>query len=192
MAHAGPVRPLLELLEQMRTTIERLDDCDYSRPAPGRSSGGVGGHVRHCLDHVSALLTATRTGLCTYDRRQRGTKTETCRVAAMSAISDVTRALMFLASDTLETEVYVETQIDPSGATIVTRSSIGRELAFVASHTIHHNAIVAQMMRTRGLTFTPRFDLAPATPTDAAPSLSRSGTAPGVSQTYDGALTCAP
>jgi hypothetical protein len=191
MAHAAPVQPLLELLDQMRTTIERLDEADYSRPAPGRSSGGVGGHVRHCLDHVSALLTATRTGLCAYDRRQRGTAVETCRVAAMSAIDDVTRELLFLGSETLEAEVYVETQIDPSGAMIITRSSVGRELAFVVSHTIHHNAIVAQMMQARGLTAAPRFGLAPATPPDAVSGFSRTDVASGFSRTKDGALACA-
>ena len=53
---SSPVAPLIELLHQMEALIERLDDFDYERPAPGRSSGGVGGHVRHCLDHVMALL----------------------------------------------------------------------------------------------------------------------------------------
>jgi hypothetical protein len=161
------LQPLLELLDQMRTMIERLDDDDYVRPAPGRSAGGIGGHVRHCLDHVSALLTATRTGLCAYDQRNRGTNVETSRAAAVCAITDLTRALVRLGAATLDAEVYVETQIDPSGAMILTRSSLGREVAFVVSHTIHHNAIVGQLMHARGLQVAPRFGLAPATPTDA-------------------------
>ena len=76
------LQPLVDLLHQMRTMIERLDDIDYAIPAPGRTTGGIGGHVRHCLDHVSALLGATQTGLCAYARRQRGTDVETCRTAA--------------------------------------------------------------------------------------------------------------
>ena len=59
----APVQPLAGLLQQMRSMIERMDDDAYTMPAPGRSSGGVGGHVRHCLDHVGALVHATRTGL---------------------------------------------------------------------------------------------------------------------------------
>jgi hypothetical protein len=161
-----PLHPLFDLLHQMRKMIERLDDVDYARPAPGRSSGGIGGHVRHCLDHVSALLSATRTGLCAYDRRHRGTAIETSRAAAVAAITDLTTELLHLDRDALDAVVYVETQIDPSGSMIITRSSVGREVAFIVSHTIHHNAIVGQMMQARGLALTPRFGLAPATPLD--------------------------
>lgn len=176
------LQPLFELLHQMRTMIEMLDDIDYATPAPGRTTGGIGGHVRHCLDHVSALLTGTRTGLCAYDRRQRGTDVETSRVAAMDAITDVMIGLLQLDATTLQSEVFVETQVDPSGAMVVTRSSVGRELVFLVSHTIHHNAILAQMLQARGLHVAPRFGLAPATPTDGAPS---------DDALVDGAMACA-
>jgi uncharacterized damage-inducible protein DinB len=161
------LRPLFELLQQMRKLIERLDDIDYAMPAPGRTTGGIGGHVRHCLDHVFALLTGTSTGLCTYDRRRRGTDVETSRSAAIAAISDAMIGLLGLDARTLDSEVYVETQLDVSGATVTVRSSVSREVAFLVSHTIHHNAIVGQMMRARGLEVAPRFGLAPATPIEA-------------------------
>lgn len=158
------LQPLVDLLHQMRTMIERLDDIDYAIPAPGRTTGGIGGHVRHCLDHVSALLGATQTGLCAYDRRQRGTDVETCRTAAIDATTDAMIQLLQLDAATLESEVFVETQLEPGGAMVVTRSTVCREVAFLVSHTIHHNAIVAQMLHARGVEVTPRFGLAPATP----------------------------
>ena len=161
------LRPLFELLHQMRKMIERLDDIDYTTPAPGRSTGGIGGHVRHCLDHVFALLAGTSTGLCSYDRRRRGTDVETSRAAAVVAISDAMAGLRGLDARILESEVYVETQLDPSGGMVVTRSSVCREVAFLVSHTIHHNAIVGQMLQMRGIEVAPRFGLAPATPCDA-------------------------
>jgi uncharacterized damage-inducible protein DinB len=148
----------------MRTMIERLDDIDYAMPAPGRTTGGIGGHVRHCLDHVSALLAGTRTGLCAYDRRQRGTDVETSRTAAIDATTEAMIRLLQLDAATLESEVFVETQLEPGGAMVVTRSSVCREVAFLVSHTIHHTAIVAQMLHARGVEMTPRFGLAPATP----------------------------
>jgi hypothetical protein len=159
--------PLLELLHQMRKMIERLDELDYAMPAPGRSTGGIGGHVRHCLDHISALLTGTCTGLCSYDRRQRGTAVETSRAAAIEAITDTMIRLLGLEATNLESEVFVETRLDPSGATVMTRSTVGREVVFLVSHTIHHNAIVAQMLRARGLDVSPRFGFAAATPTES-------------------------
>jgi len=163
---ASPVAPLIELLHQMAALIERLDDFDYEQPAPGRSSGGVGGHVRHCLDHVMALLASTHTGVCAYDRRARGTDIESCRRAALRAISTLTSALSDFGPELLDRTVSVETQIDHGGAMISTRSSIGRELAFVISHTTHHHAIVGQMLFARGITLGPRFGLAPATPSE--------------------------
>jgi hypothetical protein len=167
MPHAT-LQPLFDLLHQMRTMIERLDDTNYVRPAADRTTGGIGGHVRHCLDHVSALIAGTRTGLCAYDRRQRGTEVETSRTAAIDAITDLMIELLHLDVATLDSEVFVETQLDPSGAMIITRSSVCREVAFLVSHTIHHNAIVGQMLQSRGLEVMPRFGLAAATPRDSA------------------------
>jgi hypothetical protein len=159
--------PLLTLLHQMRQTIERLDDRQYAMPAPGRSSGGIGGHVRHCLDHISALLAGTCTGLCAYDRRQRGTAVETSRAAAIEAIADTTIRLQGLDAVNLESEVFVETQLDSSRATVITRSTLSREVVFLVSHTIHHNAIVGQMLQARGFDVAPRFGFAAATPTES-------------------------
>jgi hypothetical protein len=166
MTLAAPVQPLAGLLKQMRSMIERMDDDDYLRPAPGRSSGGVGGHVRHCLDHVGALVNATRTGLVEYDRRRRGTDLESCRIAALHQIDELTDRLAVLDASMLDEPLLVETQIDPAGTMILTRSTVCREVAFVISHTIHHNAIVAQLLAGRSLVLDARFGLAPATPVE--------------------------
>lgn len=167
MTFAPPVQPLAGLLHQMRSMIERMDDGTYVMPAPGRASGGVGGHVRHCLDHVGALVSATRSGVVEYDRRRRGTDVETCRMAALERIGELTEQLARFDSSLLDEPLLVETQIDPAGAMILTRSSVCREVAFVISHTIHHNAIVAQLLAGRAMTLDARFGLAPATPIDA-------------------------
>lgn len=164
MPPAALFRPLIGLLDDMRSMIDRLDETGYAAPAPGRSSGGIGGHVRHCLDHVSALVTATRTGLCAYDRRARGTDIESCRFAALQRIADLERALSWLGSTCLQAPVEVETQIDADGSTFVTTSTVGREVVFVTSHTIHHNAIIAHLLKVRGVDMGSRFGLAPSTP----------------------------
>jgi hypothetical protein len=101
------LQPLVDLLHEMRTMIARLDDDDYAMPAPGRTTGGIGGHVRHCLDHVAALLASTRTGLCAYDRRQRGTDIESSRAAAIDATTDAMVGVLRLDAATLESEVLV-------------------------------------------------------------------------------------
>ena len=146
--------------------IERLDDAGYVMRAPGRSSG-VGGHVRHCLDHVSALFAATRTGVCAYDRRSRGTDVETNRRVAIRAINELTDAVRQLNPALLDRHIDVETQLDREGTMITTSSSIGRELVFVTSHIVHHNAVVALMLQDRGISTGPHFGLAPSTPSQS-------------------------
>ena len=165
MIVASPLEGLVDLLREMRALVERLDDVEYAMPAPGRSSGGIGGHVRHCLDHVSALLAARDTGLCAYDRRARGTDIEDRRAATL-AVSELIERVRVLDPACLERTVDVEIQLDHSGTMTTTRSTLGRELAFVINHTVHHNAIVAQMLHTLGVSMGARFGLAPATPAD--------------------------
>jgi hypothetical protein len=158
------VDSLCGLLDEMRSMIERIDDESYAAPARGRSGGGIGGHVRHCLDHVKAFIAGTRTGMCAYDRRVRGTTVETCRLAALHSILDLNADLLRLDSGHFEVPVDVETQVDAGGTFLVTTSTIGRELMFVISHTIHHNALIAHLLGERAIDMGPRFGLAPATP----------------------------
>jgi hypothetical protein len=159
---ASVAQSLLGLLGDMRAMIARIDDGIYAAPAPGRTSGGIGAHVRHCLDHVSALVNATYTGTCAYDRRSRGTEVETSRVAAWQHIADLEEEVSRIES-LFDHPVYVETQL-AQGSMVVTQSTIGRELVFVTSHTIHHNAVVVYLLRAHDIEMGPRFGVSPATP----------------------------
>jgi hypothetical protein len=165
----SPVPALVSVLGDIRRLVERLDDVAYASPAPGRSSGGVGGHVRHTIDHVTALLDALDTGVCAYDRRRRGTDVERCRTVALVAIEAAVRGVRGLTDDRLDEAVLVEAQLDEAGATTILRSTVGREVAFVSHHAVHHNAFVKELLRARGVEIDARFGLAPATPTDASP-----------------------
>jgi hypothetical protein len=166
LALAASVGALVALLDELGRLIDRIDDAVYAAPAPGRSAGGgIGGHVRHSLDHVAAVIAATRTGVCQYDRRARGTDVETNRQTATAAIAALRADLACLAPAVLGAPVRVETQLDLSGEMCLTWSTIERELVFAASHTIHHNAILGLVLRAHAVPPPPRFGLAPATPT---------------------------
>jgi uncharacterized damage-inducible protein DinB len=60
--------------------------------------------------------------------------------------------------------VDVEAMLAPGEPTATVRSSVGRELAFVVSHTIHHCAVIALLLRDLGVAVPPRFGYAPSTP----------------------------
>ena len=54
-----PAFALAEHLDALAEVVERLSDLDYlARPSSG-VSGSIGAHVRHCVDHVTALLDRT-------------------------------------------------------------------------------------------------------------------------------------
>lgn len=163
-----PAAPLLALLAQLEAVIARLDDDQYRTPHPQGLSGSIGGHVRHCLDHVAALAAGATSGRLTYDARLRGTPVETSPDAARLEIDGLCRHLTSIASRDLVRPVEIVAALDRSGASIAVASSVGRELAFVVSHTIHHFAVVSLLLRDFGLAPPPGFGYAPSTPLPAA------------------------
>src|SRR5262245_14785101 len=79
IALKSPLLPAFALaahLESLAEIVERLNDLEYlARPAAG-ASGSIGAHVRHCVDHVLALLDRPADNVMTYDDRTRGTAIE--------------------------------------------------------------------------------------------------------------------
>src|SRR5262247_2384795 len=69
----SPIGALAQLLEDLGAVVANLSSEAYCAPFERGVSGTIGEHVRHCLDHVAALLAADPAMVLTYDRRQRGT-----------------------------------------------------------------------------------------------------------------------
>lgn len=163
----SPAGPLVDLLRQLAGVIEGLDDWQYrAERAPG-ISGSVGGHVRHCLDHVAALLRGLTAGRMDYDTRVRGTAIESRRELALGEIHRLVRNLGDVNADLLSRPVTLASRLETHGPALMVESSVGRELAFVLSHTTHHLAIVALLLHGLGVSVPPRFGYAPSTPTPA-------------------------
>src|SRR5690349_20939409 len=68
-----PASALDDLLGQLASLIGGLPPDVYCGRFAAPHSGSIGEHVRHCLDHVSALLTADGEQTLSYDHRERGT-----------------------------------------------------------------------------------------------------------------------
>jgi hypothetical protein len=71
---------------ELASVIESLTDAQYSLKPVGVVSSSVGSHVRHCLDHVDALLGSVDSQQLNYDNRRQGTDIESRRAAALDAI----------------------------------------------------------------------------------------------------------
>jgi len=157
------ISPLTQLLRQLANVIEGLDDQQYTQKPVGVIESSVGGHVRHCLDHAYALLMAVETGHLDYDHRERGTPVETMRSCALVAIHDMISALEGLPRFVITRPLSVSVSMASDEAPVSVLSSVGRELAYVLSHTTHHNAIVKAMVKTLGGWVPERFGYAPST-----------------------------
>lgn len=130
----------------------------------GRASGTIGEHVRHSLDHARALLTLGRAGDLTYDARLRGTPVETDVAEGMREIRRVCTGLDGLGNVPPDRQIRLHVLADPSRPPVELTTTIGREIAFVIQHTIHHCALIAVLLERKGITTPARFGYAPSTP----------------------------
>jgi uncharacterized damage-inducible protein DinB len=159
----GAATAMILLLEQLAGVICDLSDDQYVTKPVGVVPSSIGAHVRHCLDHVESLLTVRSDNLLDYDQRERGTDVERNRHAALAAIDALSRRLSNVSNDDLGRLLRVRLRMAVDNNPILATSSFGRELAYVLSHTIHHNAIVGGMVKTLGVTLPEAFGYAPST-----------------------------
>lgn len=159
---------LAAALAPLSALLESLSPADYiAKPLGG--SGSIGGHVRHVLDHSEKWVAACeqiesdRVSVLDYELRERGTDVECDLACGLAAVADQMRRISKLNAAWTRSAVDVVQMLHPDLPPVFTRSSLARELAFVISHTIHHQAIIAQIAATFDLALPNGFGYAPAT-----------------------------
>jgi len=128
------------------------------------SSGSIGAHVRHCLDHAWALERGIAIGEICYDHRERDTLVERDPGLAVSRLRRASVRLGGISDDLLSRPLTLIAQTHADGRAIRVPTTAGRELAFVISHTIHHSALVAVLLEHADEQVPMRLGLAPTTP----------------------------
>lgn len=165
-------QPLAAVLRELTGVVGAITPAQYTqRCGEAFSNGTIGGHVRHCLDHIRALVDGRISGCIDYDHRARGTNIELSPAAAIDELKRLQLAATSLADALLAEPVTVAVMPARDGAGVRVASTVGRELAFVLSHTIHHNAMVKGMAVSLGIPLPRTFGYAPSTLAhlDAAP-----------------------
>lgn len=157
------VDALVQLLHQLAALIAALSDAQYIRCPVGPMESSIGGHLRHNLDHIRALLEGIDRGVIDYDDRERGTDVETDRSAAAREIARLEAKLRGISAVMLAQPITLRYLPAVDARPVTVTSTIARELAFVQSHTIHHNAMIAAMAALLEAAVPPRFGYAPAT-----------------------------
>lgn len=160
------------VLRQGAALVARLDAEQFASapvlpglPQTARDAfarGAVGAHFRHVLDHYESFLSGLEAGRVDYDRRERERELERDPELARQRLESCAARLEQLVASGLDCAVVVLTASAP-GRVREARSSLGRELQFLASHTVHHYALIAVLVRLWGVAPDDDFGVAPST-----------------------------
>ena len=137
-------------LDEVAAIVMAADRAIYTA-RPIAASGSIGEHVRHCLDHIAALVAATPSRAMSYDRRERGTAVERDPAEALRADyapSGVGRSVG--RNRSMDDPVCVTSLVTPAGESVTGWSTLGRELAYVNSHTDSSPGAHRRPARARG------------------------------------------
>jgi uncharacterized damage-inducible protein DinB len=149
----------VEQLRQGAKLLARLEDRQYAE-APAQGGGaGVGGHLRHCLDFYRCFLRGLEEGRIDYDRRGRDARLETDRRLALETIEEIAGRLEGLDADPAS-PLFVRMDEEEGSEGSWGPSSLRRELQFLLSHTVHHYALMALLLRGHGVEPPPGFGFA--------------------------------
>ncbi|MGE3842962.1 MAG: DinB family protein [Vicinamibacterales bacterium] len=154
---------LARRLGELTGIVGALPAAIFTARGPGGVSGSIGEHVRHCLDHVSAWIGARSGHTLTYDARHRGTTVETDTIRAVQELAAHVFALEQWRGS-LDEPIQVSSLLAPGGRPCISWSTMGRELAFVISHTVHHQAVIAVLLAMQDVAVPERFGYAASTP----------------------------
>ncbi len=155
-------RELVLVLEQGVRLLDGLEPELYARAPVPLGSSGIGAHVRHGLDFCQRLLSGAADGVVDYDARERDPRLEEDAASARTALCATIREVQTLGARDAGQPLRVRLDVgeDEEGWQ---RSTLGRELKFVISHTIHPYALIAMCLRHFGVQPEADFGVAPST-----------------------------
>ena len=157
------VRGNCHYLEQGLRLLERIAPENYSTPTrPGWAP--LGSQFRHILDHYRSFLMGWVEGRVNYDARDRDRQVETDLAEAVRVARWTIERLQRIHVEDGDRIVMV--QMDCGGNDGVPDwrpSSVGRELQFLVSHTVHHYALIRMLLEDLGVEAGADFGTAPST-----------------------------
>ena len=152
-----------QTLSALTDQISQLPAGIYSKTF-ALTDRGIGGHVRHIIEHYQELASGLKEGHICYDNRIRNKQLEQSSETAVATLNELISWLQNLqnrASPSLKLTAATSGSRQDTSST--TESSLVRELLFLQSHTVHHAAIIAMLMKAQSLDVPVEFGVAPAT-----------------------------
>lgn len=148
------------LLEQGIALLSSLSDRMYLQKQ-NNSESSVGEHIRHVIEHYQMFLEGIQMGHIDYDKRKRDPSLEENRLHAINRLREL---FTFFETKYLPLgQILVSQNYNPDFPTPIVTSTIERELLFLVSHTVHHYAIIALVLKDEVGVIPPYFGYSPAT-----------------------------
>ena len=129
---------LLRVLHQTTDLLGQLEAHEYRQPLPEFDGSTLGQHFRHILEFFICLERGIPEGMVDYAARERNQIFEDVPGVAKNSLEIFAEQLAALDTTTpLDHKAEFDSLERPCY-----QSSVGRELAFVYDHAIHHLAII--------------------------------------------------
>ncbi len=158
------IQACVRCTEQCETLVDLLidDSSVFSASTPHRSS--IGAHMRHILDRFQCFFAGLDSGLIDYDDRNRDPMLERDMVLCRHTIKSIAICIRDLTGKYGGcTGIKVREAVDDRGPSICLDSTIERELMALVTHSTHHLAIIAIIVRSFGYDLARDFGKAPST-----------------------------
>lgn len=156
----------LEGLKQAKEIVERLSDNAYTHVHKPYMQSSIGQHLRHIVDNYFAVIQGLEKNHIDYNWRRRGAQVEQSRITALAELEELTNWLVNLNENDIEQKLSLVSEVCLAETkSDFASSNLHRELIFVASHSIHHIAIISMNMRLQEIEVPEHYGLAPATAT---------------------------
>jgi len=132
----------------------------------------IGAHLRHVIEHYEALLIPSEPGVVDYDSRPRNRELQRSPRVALRRLHLLLHRLDAWTGASLDAPVQARGRGGLAGDFgFEVTSSVGRELVFVASHAIHHYALLKPHCIRHGIPIGAEFGRAPSTVAHESESL---------------------
>jgi len=163
MTTSSALRANCHFLHQGIELLAQVAPEAYARSSrPGWAP--VGAQFRHILDHYCSFLEGQAGGTIDYDARRRDPLIERDPVAAADVAARLAAALERLEARDANRPVSVQMHTGgEDGLPDWRPSSVGRELQFLVSHTVHHYALIKLLLEDHGIYAGEEFGVAPST-----------------------------
>jgi len=155
----------IHFINQGIDLLTKMTDKEYALNNGSYFKSGVGKHFRHIIDHYISLLKSDYISV-NYDDRERDERIELNRSYAIDVMNDLISDLEDLQDYSVKLDVELNVMSNEGlgeGNTSWSKSSVRRELQFLISHTVHHYALIAIILKTIGFALPDDFGVAPST-----------------------------